>query len=125
MDNFFADTYAIIEILKGNKNYKQYIDYNLITTEFNLLEVSYALVRDFGGEKALEKIKLVRDSFKIIKVEDEDFVKASSIRLKFKGKGKNLSLVDCLGYAVALRLGIKFLTGDEEFRDIENVEFVK
>jgi len=123
---FFADTYAIIEILKGNESYKQYVNSVLMTTEFNLLEVSYALVRDFGEEAALEILKDIRNGFVIInEVKDEDFIKASSIRLKFKKLGKKLSLVDCLGYTLALRFGIKFLTGDYEFKDIENVEFVK
>jgi hypothetical protein len=31
-DKFFADTYAIIEIIKGNPNYKKYIHCNLISS---------------------------------------------------------------------------------------------
>lgn len=125
MADFFADTYAIIEILKGNENYKPYADLKLVTTEFNLLELSYALVRDYGKSKALEILSDVRDSLEIVGVKDEDFVNASELRLESKRKGRNLSLVDCLGYVVAKRLNVKFLTGDEEFKDLENVEFVK
>ena len=44
---------------------------------------------------------------------------------KFKFKKEKLSYIDCLGYEVAKKLKIKFLTGDEGFRDKENVEFVK
>ena len=125
MGRFFADTYAIIEILKGNENYKPYADSDLITTEFNLLEVSYALVRDFGKDGALEMLALIRESVSIVEVEDEDYVEASNYRLNSKKLGKNLSLVDCLGYVVAKRVGIKFLTGDNEFEGVENVEFIK
>jgi len=45
MDRLFADTYAIIEILKGNENYRRYRDIKLITTDFNILELSYVLIR--------------------------------------------------------------------------------
>lgn len=125
MADFFADTYAIIEILRGNENYRKYADLELATTEFNLLELSYALVRDYGKSKALKVLSDVKDSFEVVKVEDEDFVNASEFRLQSRKQGKKLSLIDCLGYVVAKRLNVKFLTGDEEFKDLENVEFVK
>ena len=125
MAKFFADTYAIIEILKGNENYKKYVNLDLVTTDFNMLELSYALVRDYGKVKALEVLSEVRDAFDIVEVDDIDFVEASEFRLKLREKGKKLSLIDCLGYVVAKRMRIKFLTGDEEFKYLENVEFVK
>ena len=34
-------------------------------------------------------------------------------------------MTDCVGYVVAKRVGVKFLTGDREFKDMPNVEFVK
>ena len=37
----------------------------------------------------------------------------------------SLSYADGLGYEVAQRMEIKFLTGDEAFKGLENVEFVK
>ena len=46
---------------------------------------------------------------------------------EFKAKNRKLKLsyVDCIGYVLARSFGVKFLTGDEGFRNIENVEFVK
>ena len=111
--------------MRGNRNYEQYADLELATTEFNLLELSYALVRDYGKFKALELLSAVRDSFEVVKVDDNDFVNASEFRLRSKKQRKKLSLIDCLGYVVAKRMNIKFLTGDEEFKNLENVEFVK
>ena len=35
------------------------------------------------------------------------------------------SYIDCIGYMVAKRLNIKFLTGDKDFEDLDNVKFVK
>lgn len=34
-------------------------------------------------------------------------------------------MTDCVGYVVSQRLGMKFLTGDKEFRGLPNVEFVQ
>jgi len=38
---------------------------------------------------------------------------------------KDTSITDCISYFMAKNLGIKFLTGDKEFENLENVEFVK
>ena len=46
-------------------------------------------------------------------------------RFKIKNIKRSLSYADCIGYIIALRYGIKFLTGDKEFETLENVEFVK
>ena len=34
-------------------------------------------------------------------------------------------MTDCIGYIMAKKLNIKFLTGDKEFENFLNVEFVK
>ena len=40
-------------------------------------------------------------------------------------KSRKLSYADCIGYIIARRYGLKFLTGDKQFSDMPNVEFVK
>ena len=40
-------------------------------------------------------------------------------------KNKDMSMPDAIGYVIAKRLEIKFVTGDNDFKDIPNVEFVK
>ncbi|WP_461866497.1 type II toxin-antitoxin system VapC family toxin [Thermococcus sp.] len=125
MGKFFADTYALIEILRGNPNYSKYADGELYSTEFNLLELSYALTRDFGPETAENILNIVRTTLVIVSPTMKQYVKASEIRLRERDKGKKLSLIDCLGYVVAKELGMKFLTGDREFKSMNNVEFVK
>jgi hypothetical protein len=47
MASFFADSYAIIEILKGNERYLPYMTGHLVTTEFNICEVAFAVCRDY------------------------------------------------------------------------------
>jgi len=37
----------------------------------------------------------------------------------------NINYVDAIGYSISFDSGIKFLTGDNEFKNLPNVEFVK
>ena len=43
----------------------------------------------------------------------------------FRLKHGGLSYADCIGYVIARREGMKFLTGDAAFKRLENVEFVR
>lgn len=118
---FLADTYALIEIIGGNPNYKPYLSSIILTTKFNLIELYYHFLYDYGKETADKYFKeysrfLIPISFSSIQF---------GMEFKLKHKKEKLSYVDCVGYALALELGIKFLTGDEKFEKKDNVEFVK
>ncbi len=125
MARFFGDTYALIELLKGNPNYEAYSRSDLVTTEFNILELTYALFRDFGRDEAANVINAMRVKVEVLLTEDSDYLNASDFRLSANRTGKKFSLVDALGYSYSRKLGIKFLTGDREFSGMENVEYVK
>jgi predicted nucleic acid-binding protein len=125
MDRLFADTYALIELLKGNPNYEFYSNVDLVATEFNILELTYVLVRDFGRDQAANVISTVRAKIVVILTDDSDYLNASDFRFYANKTEKKLSLVDALGYSCSRKLGIKFLTGDKEFSGMENVEYAK
>ena len=116
---FFFDTYALFEIIKGNENYTKYAKVGGVTTIFNIAEFNYNLKK----ERSKEEANKITDDFKskTIKVEWEDVKKATDLKIK----QKDLSIPDAIGYTVAKRLEIKFLTGDDDFKDFYNVEFVK
>jgi len=124
MPTFFADTYAIIEILKGSSHYRTYKDAVLVTTEFNLAEFAYAVARDYP-DTATEICSRVRHGMRLYHPGDRDYLHAAHIRRQGALKGKKFSLIDCVGYSVAESLSLPFLTGDEEFRGMNGVEFVK
>ena len=119
MSRYFFDTYALVEIIKNNPNYVQYSDEVITTSLLNLIELYYSILKDFNEEKA----KMVYSKFKesISEFSDDVIFEA----MKFKLANKNLSYVDCIGYSFALKNGLKFLTGDKEFKESVNVEFVK
>ena len=125
MARYYADTYALLEILKGNPAYERYAGEELVTSEFNMLELAYALTRDYGEEKAVKILRVVRAFVTIAQPRDEDYARASRLRLELRKQGRNLSLIDALGYVLAKRLNIRFLTGDREFIDLDGVEYVR
>ncbi|MDA3836649.1 MAG: PIN domain-containing protein [Nanoarchaeota archaeon] len=118
---FFFDTYALIEIIKGGKNYYPYSKCKIKTSRLNLMELHYILLRDFGKEIANKYYNFFLPS--IIPLNDESIKIASAMKLKMRKK--KVSHVDCIGYYLAKMYGLKFLTGDKEFENLQNVEFVK
>ena len=118
---FFFDSYAIVEIIKGNKNYEPFIRSDIITTKLNIFEVYYGLLRDVGEKEAEEFLKKY---YQFIINFDENMIRESS-KFKLNNRKRNLSMVDCIGYILAKKIDIKFLTGDKEFENLPNVEFVK
>lgn len=118
---FLADTYALIELLGGNPDYKPYLNHILLTTKFNLIELYYHFLQDYDKETADRYLNLY--SKFVIPITYNSIRKGMEFKLKYKKE--SLSYVDCIGYALALELGIKFLTGDQKFENKDNVEFIK
>ena len=120
---FFFDTYALLEIFYGNEVYRKYLDAEVVTTKLNLMEIYDHLFREQGGDIADqyygETVGYAVD------FDDRDIKEGMKFRLKMKKEGENLSYVDALGYVISVRIGIKFLTGDNVFEDIDNVEYVR
>jgi len=121
--NYFFDTYALFEIFFGNESYLKYLDSEVVTTRLNLMEIYYHLLRDYG-EQVAEKYYDETIGYSI-EFTDKDIKDAMKFRLKMKKKKKALSYVDALGYTIATRMKIRFLTGDNAFEKVPNVEYVK
>jgi uncharacterized protein len=118
---FFCDTYALIEIIKGNKNYQGYTDFTLVTSELNLMELYYSLLRDFGKSIAEKYFEEWEDSAVMM---PKSLIR-TAMELKYVHKNEKLSYIDCMGYAYAAASEILFLTGDEKFENKIGVEYVK
>ena len=116
---YFFDTYAFFEIIRGNSNYKKYEEANIITTIFNLAELNYGLKKE--KDKKIADDITEKYSIFLVDVTLNDVKEAMNIKIK----NKQLSIPDVIGYVIALKHNAKFLTGDKEFKDMQNVEFVK
>lgn len=119
--NYFFDSYAVVEIVKGNPSYQPYADGNIALTMFNLAEIYWSVLNDFREGKADE----VFDTFRRGLVEIDDITIKKAVKFRRSYKKQDLSYTDCIGYIYAKRHGLKFLTGDKEFEHLNNVEFVK
>jgi len=121
-ERFFFDTYALIEINKGNPRYKSYTSgIKVILNKLNIMEYILFLMRE-EREKQIEEAFRKLSRFNV-DYSDEDLVAAA--KMKFKFAREKLSFVDCIGYSIARRHNARFLTGDEKFKNKDNVEFVK
>lgn len=117
---YFFDTYAIIEFVEGNENYQRFQDTPIITSLYNIYEFTYYLLRDYDREKAEEVLGKL--NYNLLEVGEDDLIPAAE--LKFENKDQQLSYVDCMGYRLAKRHDLEFLTGDIEFKYKDNVEYV-
>jgi predicted nucleic acid-binding protein len=118
---YFFDSYALIELYKGNKNYENYKKARVITSYLHIFEVYYSLIREHDEEEILDFFKTIKNF--CVNLKFEWIPKASKFRQI--NKKRDLSYADCLGYIIAKDMGIKFLTGDKEFENLSDVEFVK
>ncbi len=121
-NTLFYDTYALYAIAKGEENYRKFAkDYRVIITLMNLYELYYTLIKE--GEINLAESFFNRLITSCVKL-DPSIVKKAAV-FRYKHIRKKFSYLDCLGYATAMSLNLKFLTGDNAFKEIDNVEFVK
>lgn len=119
--SYFFDTYALYEIVLKNKNYEHYIkDINVITTILNLMELHYIILRRHSKEDADKAFQRFREF--CINFNDETIKEANAFRLQHYKR--DLSYVDCIGYVLSKKSNVKFLTGDPQFKEFDNVEFV-
>ena len=121
MGSYFLDTYALIEIVNGNINYKKFLLSKLFTSVFNLFELYFNLLKDYPEEIAKKYFLQFKEV--AIPIKDEYIFFASKFRLE--NKKKKFSYADSMGYAISKFNNLRFLTGDREFENLENVEFVK
>ena len=118
---YFFDTYAVIELIEGNPRYAPYKEDTATLTVFNLVEIYWVVLNKLSIERADEIFREYRPA--VVEIDDETLKEAIAFRKSHKKR--DLSYTDCVGYVYAKRHGMKFLTGDKEFEDLPDVEFVK
>ena len=121
-NKFFFDTYALVEIAKSNPNYEKYKEgIGILTNKLNLMEFAYFLIREKRENEINEFFKMLSR----FNVDYDNEILIEAVKMKFKFNHEKLSFIECIGYHLAKKHNTKFLTGDEKFRNKENVEFIK
>ena len=119
---YFFDSYAILARIFGAEGYADFSTSNGVTTLLNLMEVQYSLYRrglkDEGIRGLLKEIRPMCIGFS-----DDDCYEA--VKFRYGNRRKGLSYIDCLGYVLAKKNRVLFLTGDKGFEGLPNVKFVK
>lgn len=118
---FCLDTYALAEIGEGNPKFLQFLDKEILITDFTLAEYYSVLYRDGKEEKAVYWHKKLAAFCHAVNRE----VLIKSLKYRIDHKKENLSIFDCVGYIFALENNLKFVTGDREFKNKENVVFIQ
>ena len=122
-ERFFYDSYAVLAYLSDNPKYRVFFEENDgILTKLNLMEIYYRTLEVHGVQAAAQVVKAFAKyatDFGIADIEG-----AMKLRLKLKKKGLDISYADAMGYYLAKKSNIKFLTGDKYFKGLESVEFV-
>lgn len=115
------DTYALIEIAKGNPKFSEYLNSSFLICDLTLAEFYGVLLREEGEKVAdywLRKLEHYAGETNL-----EIFIE--SIKFRQEHKKSNISFFDAAGYIFSIKNRCIFVTGDKEFENFENVEFKK
>ncbi|MER3448103.1 MAG: hypothetical protein C4291_15335 [Candidatus Dadabacteria bacterium] len=87
------------------------------------MEIYFRAAKLHGHEAAREVIG--RFSRYLIDFDIDDIAGSMKLREELMKKRMDVSYVDALGYYLAKKMRIPFLTGDRQFADLADVKFVK
>src|SRR3989304_325995 len=89
---FLLDTYALVELVKGNPRYRRFLAAKLFTTLWNLAEVYVAVLRDRGEEESRRQWARFRDL--VVETPDDWLFEAMALKLR----KPTLAYADATGY---------------------------
>lgn len=96
----------------------KYFEKTEIVTSFsNLIELFYVLFKEYN----LEIARKYYDAFRVFTVPTSDDIIEQAMIFRLRNRRKDLSYADSIDYVIALRHGIRFLTGDKEFKGMKNM----
>ena len=101
-----------------------------VTPTIVVAEISRKLRREveLGNETRegrLQRLEFIRATSRIIDLDFETAVEAGSEIEELKSKSKGWGLADSIIFCTARKLKGKVVTGDDHFRNLDNVIFIK
>ncbi len=118
---YFFDSYALVELLEANPSYETYKTKNITCSRLNLFETYYAILKKVGQEAADGFLNRFDGTIADI---GNDVIRSAAL-FRWKYRERRISMTDAIGFTIAAKLGMPFLTGDRQFEDLPNVEFVR
>ena len=132
--NYIIDTYAWIEYFKASEMgeaAKAYIESERSVTPIIVIaEISRKLIKDIAlgnetHEGRLKRLEFIRATSKILELDFEAAVEAGEINEELRDQAKGWGLADSIVLCIARSLSGKVVTGDEHFRELNDVIFIK
>ena len=127
---YVVDTYALIEwFIQGNENYRKHFEAidskGAFVTELTVMEFYHKVFHSTGKDKADEALDVILGNMKVIDLNLEMIKQSAIFRSEMLREKRQLSYADSVNYIAAKGMRLKLLTGDNDFKGLENVEFVK
>ena len=131
---YVIDAYAWIEYFRASEYgevAKEYIENtNSVTPSIVVSEVSRKLQKEteLGNETPdgrLERLEFISATSQVVELDFELAVAAGKTACEMNKKEKGSGIADAIVLCTARNLGGKVVTGDEHFRDMKEVIFIK
>lgn len=127
---YIIDSYAWIEYFMGTKageKVKLIVEgmEEKITPTICLAEVYAKTIRVEGEELAEKQRAFIRERSVIHPLDEKTAIESARIDVAMKKKVKGWGLADSIVYATGLIKKSVIVTGDEHFKNLENVIFIK
>ncbi|MBC7090983.1 MAG: type II toxin-antitoxin system VapC family toxin [Nitrososphaeria archaeon] len=127
---YLIDSYAWIEYFMGTsagEKVKPIIEglEEKMTPTICLAEVYAKTVKVDGGEMAERQRSFIKESSALIPLDETIAIESAKLDVAMKRKIKGWSLADSIVYVTGLIKKAKIVTGDEHFKSLENVLFIK
>jgi len=122
------DSYAWIEYFKGSESGRRAEKYiesgNCATPTIVLAELSDKYQRE-GWKFWEEDLEFILSKTEIIDLTKEIAIKAGETKKEMRKNHPNFGLADAIIYETAQSENSPVLTGDEHFKDVKNVIYIK
>lgn len=119
MAAFFFDTHALVGITTARPGYERFRNEPIVTDRGCLYEFARFILKSRRARDVVPVLAALRAER--LDPTDEDLVAAA----KLQRQRPRLSAQDALGYVLARRAGLRFLTGDRAFRGMVGVQLVE
>lgn len=115
------DTYALVEIAKGNPEFFKYLSEEVILTDITLAEFYAVLLREDGKQTAEYWFQKLSPYSMVV---DKEILK-QAVAFRYEHRQEKMSFFDAVGYVFSQAKGYIFVTGDKAFEKRKGVEYQK
>ncbi len=115
------DTYALIEIAKGNEKFARFLNGSFVVTDITLAEFYAVLLREHDEKTA----DYWFGKFEAYSLPVDKRILIEAVKFRYEHRKADISFFDAVGYVFSVSEGYRFVTGDKEFEGREGVAFQK